>query len=64
MPHEHRPAGRPLKTTPLTDHLATMGAEFAVVAGWERAAFYKPDPDFREQHSFRFNNTFDVVRGG
>ena len=62
MPHEHRPAGRPLKTTPITDALATKGAEFAVVAGWERAAFYKPTPEFKEEHSFRFNNTFDIVR--
>ena len=63
MPHEHRPAGRNLKTTPLTDHLAGLGAEFGVVGGWERAAFYKPSPEFKEEHSFRFNNTFDVVRG-
>ena len=62
MPHEHRPAGRKLKTTPLTDHLADKGAEFAVVAGWERAAYYKPTSNFEEQHSFRFNNTFDVVK--
>ena len=61
MPHEHRPAGRPLKTTPLTDHLADLGAEFAVVAGWERAAYYKPTPDFEETHSFRFNQTHAVV---
>ena len=61
MPHEHRPAGRPLKTSALTDHLAELGAEFAVVAGWERAAYYKPTPDFKETHSFKFNETHDVV---
>ncbi len=61
MPHEHRPAGRPMKTTPLTSRLAQLGAEFGVVNGWERALYFKPDPDFREEHSFRFNNTFDVV---
>ncbi|MEM9140233.1 MAG: FAD-dependent oxidoreductase, partial [Pseudomonadota bacterium] len=61
LPHEHRPAGRPAKTTPLTDRLAADGAEFAVVNGWERVAYFKPKPDFHEEHSFHFNNTFDVV---
>ena len=61
MPHEHRPAGRPAKTTPLTETLTGMNAEFGVVNGWERAAFYKPSADFAENHSFRFNNTFDIV---
>lgn len=60
-PHEHRPAGRPAKTTPLTPVLANEGAEFTVVNGWERADFFKPSPDFRETHGFRFNEVFDVV---
>ncbi len=61
MPHEHRPAGRPMKTTPLTPRLAQLGAEFGVVNGWERALYFKPEPDFTEEHSFRFNNSFAVV---
>lgn len=61
MPHEHRPAGRPIKTTPLTSRLKELGAEFGTVNGWERALYFKPDPDFEEKHSFRFNNTFDLV---
>ncbi|TGQ40540.1 MULTISPECIES: FAD-dependent oxidoreductase [unclassified Mesorhizobium] len=61
MPHEHRPAGRPAKTTPLTQRLADMNADFGVVNGWERAAFFKPSSSFSENHSFRFNNTFDIV---
>lgn len=61
FPHEHRPAGRPVKTTPLTPILAAEGAEFGVVNGWERAAYFKPAPDFTETHSFRFNETFDVI---
>ena len=60
-PHEHRPAGRLAKTTPLYLALKEAGAEFGVVNGWERATFYKPVPEFREVHSFRFNNTFDVI---
>jgi dimethylglycine dehydrogenase len=62
LPHEHRPAGRLAKSTPLYQTLELAGAQFAVVSGWERAAYFKPTPDFKEQHSFRFNNTFDIVR--
>lgn len=61
FPHEHRPAGRPTKTTPLTPVLAAAGAEFTTVNGWERVDYVKPSPDFHETHSFRFNEAFDVV---
>lgn len=63
FPHEHRPAGRPIKTTPLTPILQAAGAEFSVVNGWERIDYIKPSPDFVETYSFRFNETFDVVAG-
>lgn len=61
LPHEYRPAARPIKTTPLTQVLAAEGAVFGVVNGWERVAYFKPEPDFHETHGFRFNETFDVV---
>lgn len=61
FPHEHRPAGRPVKTTPLTPVLAAEGAEFGVVNGWERMEYLKPSPEFHETHSFRFNESFEVV---
>ncbi len=61
FPHEHRPAGRPVKTTPLTPVLAAEGAEFGVVNGWERVAYFKPRPDFHETHGFTFNESFAVV---
>ncbi|SLN10664.1 4-methylaminobutanoate oxidase (formaldehyde-forming) [Roseovarius litorisediminis] len=63
FPHEHRPAGRPVKTTPLTPVLAAEGAEFTVVNGWERADFFKPTPDFKETHCFHFNEAFSVIAG-
>lgn len=63
MPHEYRPAGRKMKTTPLYSALEELGAVFGVVNGWERALYFKPGRDFEERHSFRFNNTFDVVAG-
>ena len=42
-PHEHRPAGRDKRLTPLTPLLAEAGAEFGVVNGWERAVIFSPE---------------------
>ncbi|MGI9390163.1 MAG: GcvT family protein, partial [Boseongicola sp.] len=61
FPHEHRPAGRPMKTTQLTATLADEGAAFSVVNGWERVDYIKPTPEFTETLSFRFNEVHDVV---
>ena len=63
MPHEHRPAGRFARTTGLTSELDSLGAEFVPIFGWERAAYFKPSPEFEEQYSFRFSNAHDVIRG-
>ncbi len=62
FPHEHRPAGRPIKTTPLTPILAAEGAEFTTVNGWERVDYFKPSPDFHETHSFKYNEVFNIVK--
>lgn len=61
FPHEHRPAGRNAKTTPLTPVLAAEGAEFTVVNGWERVDYIKPSPDFHPSLGFDFDEAFDVV---
>jgi len=61
LPHEHRLAGRPAKTTPLTPILAAEGAEFTVVNGWERVEYLKPASDFSPTLSFDFDETFDLV---
>ena len=61
FPHEHRPAGRNAKTTPLTPVLAAAGAEFSVVNGWERLDYIKPAPDFHPTLSFDFDEAFDIV---
>ncbi len=61
FPHEHRPAGRPAKTTPLTPVLAAAGAEFTVVNGWERVDYIKPSSEFEPTLGFDFDETFDVV---
>ena len=61
LPHEHRPAGRPAKTSPLYHVLKTRGGVFGVVNGWERTSFFKPEPDFVESHGYTFQNWHDVV---
>ncbi len=61
FPHEHRPAGRPMKTTPLTPILAAEGAEFTTVNGWERMDYIKPTPDFHPTLSYKFDEAFDVI---
>lgn len=61
FPNEHRPAGRNARTTPLTPVLAAEGAEFTVVNGWERAEFFKTDPDFHPTLSFRFDEAEPLV---
>lgn len=61
FPHEHRPAGRNAKTTPLTPVLAAQGAEFTVVNGWERVDYIKPTPDFHPSLSFNFDEAFEIV---
>jgi dimethylglycine dehydrogenase len=61
FPHEHRPAGRPARTTPLTPILAAEGAEFTVVNGWERLDYIKPAPDFHPTLGFHFDETFPLV---
>jgi len=63
LPHEHRPAARLARTTPLYSALNNTGALWGVVNGWERVLCFKPDnnPDFVDQHSFRFTDTEAVV---
>lgn len=63
MPHEHRPAARLARTTPLYPALDSIGAVWGVVNGWERALCFKPEnqPDFIDQHSYRFTPTEKIV---
>ena len=63
LPHEHRPASRLARTTPLYSVLDNIGAVWGTVNGWERALFFKPadQPDFNDQHSYRFTPTKEIV---
>ena len=40
FPNEERPAGRPLRTSPLYDRLRAKGARYAARGGWERPAWF------------------------
>jgi dimethylglycine dehydrogenase len=61
FPHEHRPAGRPMKTTPLTSLLVAEGAQMGTVNGWERIDYIRPSPGFKETLGFRYNEVHDLV---
>jgi dimethylglycine dehydrogenase len=61
MPHEHRPASRLARTTPLYALLDQKHCAWGVVNGWERALFFKPNIEFIDQHSYRFTPTKDIV---
>ena len=61
FPHEHRPAGRPVRTTPLTPLLVAEGAEMGTVAGWERIDYVKPSEGFAEAPGFRFDAVEPLV---
>ena len=61
LPHEHRPAARLARTTPLYPVLDQKNPVWGVVNGWERVMCFKPDPDFVDEHSYRFTPTQDVV---
>ncbi len=61
MPHEHRPAARLARTTPLYPVLDQMNCAWGVVNGWERALFFKPEADFVDKHGYRFTPTRAIV---
>lgn len=61
LPHEQRPAARLARTTPLFPVLDRLGCVWGTVNGWERALFFKPQPDFVDEHSYRFTSTKDVI---
>nr|MBX2867079.1 FAD-dependent oxidoreductase [Acidiferrobacterales bacterium] len=60
LPGEERPGGRKLRTTPVYDRLAEMGAVYSEANGWERPKWFSLDGRV-EDIGFRHNNTFEVV---
>lgn len=59
-PLEERPAGRPVRQTPVYGRLQRAGARFGSVYGWERANWFAAGD---EQHTLSFRRTewFDAV---
>ncbi len=61
-PDEYRPAGRLAKCTPLYDTLASAGAEFGSLNGWERVLyFHPPEGNFEHVPAFRFSTFHDQI---
>ncbi len=59
FPYEERPAGRPVRTSPLHADLAAAGAQFGVRGGWERTLWFAATPaavaaplSFRRRHAW------------
>jgi len=61
VPGEELPAARKCRTSPLYDKLQAQGAVHTQTFGWERPKWFSPDGR-EEDYSYRWNNTFDVVR--
>lgn len=62
LPGEERPAGRPVRTSPLHDKLAAKGCVFTEGGGYERPKFFSLDGRV-EEPGFRRNNAFALVAG-
>lgn len=61
-PHHERPAGRPLKTSPVHDVLANAGAVFCARHGWERPLWFAPPAvPARDEPTFGRANWFPYV---
>ena len=59
FPYEERPAGRPLRTSPLYETLKAKGARFGARGGWERAVYLDLKGDVpADTHSFRRENVW------
>jgi dimethylglycine dehydrogenase len=55
-PEEERPAGRPLKTSPLYESLLGKGAVYGARFGWERPLWFARNGPARDEYSFRRGN--------
>ncbi|MEM9011143.1 MAG: FAD-dependent oxidoreductase [Pseudomonadota bacterium] len=50
FPHHSWPAGRPVRTSPVHDKVASLGAQFGAYGGWERANWFaQPGDDTSEE---------------
>ena len=62
FPYEERPAGRPLRTSPVYETLQAKGARFGARGGWERAVYFDiEDTVPAEKLSFRRESVWHGV---
>jgi len=61
LPGEELPAARRCRTSPLYGTLEAQGCVHTQTFGWERPKWFSPDGR-EEEYSYRWNNTFEVVR--
>lgn len=60
FPGEERPAGRPVRQSPLHERLLAQGCVFTEGGGYERPKFFAPE-GVTETLGFRRNNIFPIV---
>jgi dimethylglycine dehydrogenase len=63
FPFEERPAGRPVRTTPIHDDLAAAGAQFGFAYGWERPNWFAPKGTGEAALTFGRPGWFEAVAG-
>ena len=62
-PNEERPAGRPLRTTPIYERLKEQNAVFGAAYGLEHALWFAPDGEEPvERLTFKRSNAWDSVK--
>jgi len=62
LPHEHRPAARLARTTPLYQTLSDAGAVWGVVNGWERALYFDPAETTAHGTGYRWHAQDAIAR--
>ena len=60
-PHEERPAGRPVRVSPLHDLMVARGAVMGFAHGWERPNWFSDRPGEVADETFRRANWFEPV---
>jgi dimethylglycine dehydrogenase len=63
FPNEERPAGRPLRASPLYERLKAKGARFGARGGWERATWLSPGGEREDVPEFRRERVFFAAVG-
>jgi len=62
FPHENRPAGRPVRTTPIYEKLKARGCDFGFHYGWETPNWFSLTGPPEYKPSFQHTNWFEPVR--